>query len=254
MKRHELREKFVERALSETGYTARNNASVYGERLGLSGLGLPWDGAFIDVIARDVGLPLVSTIYTPTALAEFARNGRLYRKPKRGDLVFFNFSPDSTAAFAAPHVGIVVDATDWETHRVVKTVEAQTNSGLPKGSQMPDGVYKRIRHSTDVIGFGRPAFKAASLKDPASVTEVVVPARLRTGKPSRDIATVQLALSLLTDVKDIQRGSWCPKTRAAYAYFQRSIGYLGNKADGTPDAASLNRLGFQTQMFKVDGN
>lgn len=249
----DLREKFVERALLETGYTARpNGTSIYGERIGMSGNGMPWDGAFIDVIAREVGLPLVATIYTPTAIAEFARNGRLYKKPKRGDLVFFNFSPEPTAAFNAPHVGIVVDATAWDERRVIQTVEAQVHSGLPKGSQLNDGVYKRVRHSTEVLGFGRPAFKAARHVDVNTITATVVRARLTAGKPSKDIAHVQLALALLTDVKDMQRGSWCPKTRAAYANFQRNIGYVGPKADGTPDAASLIRLSLETGLFKVD--
>lgn len=247
----ELREKFVERALSETGYTARaNGTSSYGERIGISGNGLPWDGAFVDVISRECGLPLVSHVYTPTALAEFARNGRLYRKPKRGDIVFFNFSPEPTAAFNGPHVGIVVDATAWDTKRIIQTVEAQVHSGLPKGSQLNDGVYKRVRHSTDVIGFGRPVFRAK--REAASVKlPTVIPARLTAGKPSRDIETVQLALAQVTDVKDMKRGTWCPKTKAAYAYFQRTVGYVGPTANGEPDTASLSRLGRETNLFFV---
>ena len=67
----DLREKFIERALSETGYTARaNGTSYYGERVGYTGNGLPWDGAFIDVVARECGLPLHAHVYTASALGE----------------------------------------------------------------------------------------------------------------------------------------------------------------------------------------
>lgn len=251
-KRNELREKFVLRALDETGYQARaNGTSFYGERIGHTGNGTPWDGAFIDVVAREVGLPLVSHVYTGTALAEFARRNRLYTKPQRGDIVFFNFSPEPTSAFNGPHVGIVVDAAAWDTKRIIQTVEAQVHSGLPKGSQLNDGVFKRVRHSTDVLGFGRPSFKAASDEPLPVNTPTVVLARLTASKPSKDIATVQLALSQVTDVKDMQRGHWCPKTRAAYAYFQRTVGYVGPTANGEPDVPSLTRLGNDTRMFKL---
>jgi len=249
----ELCEKFVLRALDDTGYTARTNGtSYYGERIGLTGNGVPWDGAFIDVIAREVGLPLHAHVYTPTAIAEYARNGRLYRKPKRGDIVFFNFSPEPTLAFNGPHVGIVTDATAWDTKRIIQTVEAQTSSGLPKGLALNDGVYKRTRHSTDVLGFGRPTFNGK--REAASDSpRVIVPARLTAKKPNRDVETVQLALSQVTDVKEMQRGVWCPKTRSAYAYFQRTVGYVGPNANGEPDLPSLTRLGNETRLFKLNG-
>lgn len=250
----DLREKFIERALSETGYTARpNGTSYYGERVGYTGSGLPWDGAFIDVVAREVGLPLQAHVYTASALAEYVRTARLYRKPQRGDIVFFGFAADAATAFNGPHVGIVVDASRWETNRIIETVEGNSSSGLPKGAQLNDGVYRRIRHSTDVIGFGRPNFKAAR-QESTHINATVNAARVRGTKPCRDIETVQLALSQVTDVRDMQRGSWCPKTRAAFANFQRSIGYVGPKADGNPDTAALTRLGTQTQLFTVEGN
>jgi hypothetical protein len=252
----DLREKFIERALSETGYTARaNGTSYYGERVGYTGIGLPWDGAFIDVVAREVGLPLQAHVYTASALGEYVRTARLYRKPQRGDVVFFNFSADAATAFNGPHVGIVVDASRWDTQRIIETVEGNSSSGLPKGAQLNDGVYKRVRHSTDVLGFGRPNFKAARHgSEPINATVHVNAARVRGTKPCRDIETVQLALAQLTDVKDMQRGTWCPRTRAAFANFQRSIGYVGPKADGNPDTAALTRLGVETQLFMVEGN
>ena len=62
-------ERFVAQALSYNGYTASaNRINVFGERLGMNGL--PWDGIFIDVVAREVGVSLPSHIYPPVALAD----------------------------------------------------------------------------------------------------------------------------------------------------------------------------------------
>lgn len=253
-KRNELREKFVLRALDETGYTARaNGTSVYGDRVGYSGNGLPWDGAFIDVIARECGLGLVSHVYTASALAEYVRTARLYRKPQRGDIVFFAFSADPTEAFNGPHVGIVVDTAAWDSRGLIQTVEAQTNSGLPKGLQANDGVYKRVRHSTDVLGFGRPELK--QLTDAATFNgdvPVVSAARARSGKPNRDVVNIQLALSKLTGAQDMQRGIWCSATKAAFARYQRNIGFMGPNANGIPEDAVLDRLGKESKLFQVN--
>lgn len=254
VKRNQLRDAFINRALEETGYTARpNGTNAYSDRVGYSGNGLPWDGAFIDVIARDVGLPLTAHVYTASALSEFVRNRRLYTKPQRGDIVFFSFPAEPTEAFNGPHVGIVLDVDHWDSKGLIQTVEANAASGLPKGNQATDGVYKRVRHSTEVLGFGRPKFKAARHRDVEGLT-AVIPARLRSGKPNRDIEIVQLALSTVTAARDMQRGHWCPRTKAAYANFQRTVGYVGTDVTGLPDVPSLQRLGTETASFKVDGS
>lgn len=250
----ELREKFVERALQETGYTARpNGTSFYGERVGYTGNGLPWDGAFIDVVARECGLRLTAHVYTASALAEYVRTARLYRKPQRGDVVFFNFAADPSAAFNGPHVGIVVDTSAWDKSGKVLTVEAQVSSGLPKGAQLIDGVYKRVRYSTDILGFGRPSFEPQEAAAATTFNELptVSAARALSGKPNKDVVNIQLALAALTDARDMNRGSWCPTTKAAFARYQRMIGFVGTDVDGMPTDETLGRLGRESKLFNV---
>ncbi len=76
-------DRFVTQAQSYNGYVSRENReNIFGERLGTNGL--PWDGMFIDVVAREVGLPLPVMSQTPVALSAFIRNGKLYNKPQRG--------------------------------------------------------------------------------------------------------------------------------------------------------------------------
>lgn len=253
-KRDKLREKFVERAIQETGYTARaNGASFYAETVGYTANGTPWDGAFIDVVAREAGLRLTAHVYTASALAEYVRTARLYRKPQRGDIVFFNFAADSNQAFNGPHVGIVIDTAAWDTRGLIQTVEANTNSGLPKGPQTFDGVYKRIRYATDVLGFGRPVFEelVAVPTFNESGTPKVYLAKVRSGKPNRDVINVQLALSKLVDARDMDRGVWCSTTKAAFARYQRTVGLVGPAANGIPDDQVLARLGRESGIFQA---
>jgi len=167
--------------------------------------------------------------------------------------VFFGFSADAATAFNGPHVGVVVDVAAWDSKGMIQTVEAQTSSGLPKGAQLNDGVYKRIRYSTDVIGFGRPEFESSELNGNGNGEglPVVAAARVRSGKPNRDVENVQLALAKHVGARDMNRGTWCPVTRAAFANFQRSIGLLGPSANGVPEDSTLQRLGKETGLFRV---
>lgn len=251
----ELREKFINRALQETGYTARaNGTSFYGERVGYTGNGTPWDGAFIDVVARECGLRLTAHVYSAAALAEYVRTARLYRKPQVGDIVFFNFAADAASSFNGPHVGIVIDTSAWDKSGKVLTVEAQVSSGLPKGAQLNDGVYKRVRYATDVLGFGRPEFvdrQEAAAATTFNELPTVSAARALSGKPNKDVVNIQLALAALTDAKDMNRGTWCPATKAAFSRYQRMIGYVGNDVDGMPTDETLGRLGRESKLFNV---
>jgi len=63
------------------------------------------------------------------------------------------------------------------------------------------------------------------------------------------VELVQLALSVVTDVRRLPRGHFDGKTRSAYSKFQRSIGYV--PADGVPETNSLQRLAKETGLFRV---
>jgi hypothetical protein len=236
---------FIETAESHLGYTARANGNFFGERVGYNGMDIPWDGSFIDVVARDSGVQMPAHIYSPVALGHYISNGRLYLKPRRGDIVFFELPVDGL--FTQPHVGIVTNVTAWKEHGTFETIEANTASGTAKGAQAHDGVHRRIRNSFEVIGFGRPAFKAARVKSVAENLTVIKPAQVKPGIRHKNVELVQLALSAMTGVSGLPKGFFDGKTRAAYAKFQRSIGF--REGTGHPDLASLQRLGKETGFF-----
>lgn len=252
---NELRDNFLLTAQGYLGYTASADGSNYfGQRVGYNGKGLPWDGAFIDVVARESGLRLTACVYTPVALSRFLKANRVYNKPQRGDIVFFE---TSTAAreFGPPHVGIVTDVSKFLTDGVFATIEGQTSNGLPRGSNLQDGVYQRLRTSTDVIAFARPDFtltvsSTAASKNITAELPIIKPAQVKPTLRHRSVLLLQDALTQVTGVSGFNRGTMCAKTKATYAYFQRGIGQVG--ADGTPDLSSLQRLANETKLFSVE--
>lgn len=246
-----LKDSFIASAETYLGYTARaDGTNLFGETVGYNGKAIPWDGAFIDVVAREVGLPLPAFVYTPQALSNYIRNGRLYLTPKRGDIAFFETS--TLTDFGPPHVGIVIDASRFATDGVFTTIEAQVSHGLPRGSNSSDGVYKRARNKLDAIGFARLNFKLTarvSAEQITSTVPVVVPAQVKPNMKHPNVQHVQHALSVVTGVRRLPRGHFDGKTRSAYAKFQRSIGYV--PADGVPEFNSLQRLAKETGLFTV---
>ena len=242
------RENFIATAHSYLGYTASaDGTSVFGQRVGYAGRGLPWDGAFIDVVARESGVPITACVYTPIALSRFIKANRVYSKPQRGDIVFFE---TSTAAreFGPPHVGIVTDVSKFLTDGYFSTIEGQTSNGLPRGSNIPDGVYQRMRSVTDVLAFARPDFKPQRTTPVGDVElPIIKPSQVKPTLRHKSVLLLQDALTQVTGISGFNRGTMCAKTKATYAYFQRSIGVVG--ADGTPDFASLQRLANETHLF-----
>jgi hypothetical protein len=246
----ELLERFVSTAESYVGYTASaDRINIFGERLGNNGT--PWDGAFIDVVARETGLPLPAHTYSTVALAEYIGSGFFHVRPRRGDIVFLITS--NVMDFGTPHVGIVTDTSRHAIDGTFETVEGMTNSGLPRGIQNPNGVYKRVRHQSEVIGYGRPRFVTVPLKEIAQNATVpeVVPAQVKPGIKHKNVEVVQLALNVTTGVRGLPRGHFDKRTQLAFAKFQRLIGYAPSFATGIPDFKSLNALAEKTGLFRA---
>lgn len=254
----------VDAASEYIGYTAKaNRSSTFGQQAGVNGLN--WDGAFIDVVAKESGVLIPSCTYTPAALAAFIRTGRTFHVPKAGDIVFFAFATEDGERLAAPHVGIVTDVTAWKKHRSFKTVEAQVSQGTPRGNQDINGVYERIRYETDVLAFARPAKRGLPTGDmkglsdglpkvlPAYLTRCLSAAKAATASAEhrKAVELVQTALATEVGLREADRGVYNGKTRSAFAAFQRSIGYVD--PDGLPDATSLRMLAVrqQPQTFYV---
>ena len=239
-----LRNKFLETASSHLGYVARAGMqSVYGGTVGYQGN--VWSGAFIDVVARETGIELPACVYSPSGLAEFIYQRRWHARPRTGDIVFYTFPTNEL--FGMPHVGIVTDTREWR-HGRLEAIEGQTASGLAKGGQLNDGVYRRVRHRHEVLGFGRPGF--TPIKGGTDVADIpnIKLAHLQSKRRHASIALVQRALAQTTGLHAIT-GVIDGETTSALRRWQRSIGCLDGELLDLP---SLRRLGRDTGTFSIE--
>lgn len=123
-------------------------------------LGSSYCDAFVHAMFHDAGYelgdPKADDAYCPATLALCASNGWEVRRPLREDVVFYDWNADGVA----DHVGFVehVLALRWRGGRfvgLIRTVEANTSSGL-RGSQSDgDGVYRRTRWVNSATRFVR---------------------------------------------------------------------------------------------------
>lgn len=266
-----MNKSIVETASAYLGYTARPQNNTFAISTGYTGT-FQWDGSFVDRILREAsfnGVP--SHANTVTALSFYIRNGYTRRAPKPGDLVFYSFSALSgTATFDQPHIGIVSDVSRWRVDGAFKAIEAQVNSGQPKGPSEENGVYERTRYATDVLTFARVPGKFLSaptskknnkevpLVLPAYLTRCMTAQQASTAKPQhrKAVEAVQVALSSHPGVnfRNADRGVFNLKSRSAFATFQRFNGVHQEMADGVPTTEMLRLLAEQTnlQFFRAE--
>lgn len=247
----------VEAASEYIGYTCKpGDQSTFGAQTNTNGLS--WDGAFVDVVSRDAGLLLPACVYTPAALAAYTRANKTFHVPKPGDIVFFAFPAGTASELDAPHVGIVTDTTAWKKYRAFKTVEAQVNTGVPRGSQEHNGVYERVRYETDIICFARPALRRRGTTASLEGLPTVLPAHLTTCATAAKSASatdvirngvvlVQTALAAEVGLQEAERAVFNAKTQSALAAFQRNIGYVNPL--GVPDNHTLAELARRQPLF-----
>lgn len=182
------RAEVIEIARSQAGtleYPAGSNEQKFGEWYGMNGQ--PWCAMFISWVLAKAGFknPLYRASYTPAWVDMFKAAGRWYTKPRRGDIVFFDF-PDSV--HRVQHVGLV---TRVNPDGSIRTVEGNTSSG-PSGSQdNGGGVFRRVRSTADVVGYGRPAYLRLNVIQSAidEARAVARRLRLRLGRLRHDRAT-----------------------------------------------------------------
>jgi hypothetical protein len=255
-----LCDEFVDKALSFIGYRARENRdNIFGERRNLNGQ--PWDGIFIDVVAEESGMPtgidgaIPVLTYAPTAMSQFVKADRFFKRPAKGDIVFFETS--TVSDFGVPHVGIVTDASRHAIDGSFECVEGMTSSGMPKRVEGSDGVHLRRRHVSEVIGFGRPNFAKTNGSPKVQVDGPRLPtvtlAHLRNGaRPNKSVELLQIALAQVTGITGYDRAKFCKRTQLAYAKFRRSLGYPNSSASATDvDIKSLTVLAGRTKIFNV---
>jgi hypothetical protein len=245
-----LASKVLEQAQAWLGYTANTSGRTpFGERSGYDGT--VWAGSFIDAVFHDAGVTIPSCVYPPSGLAEFNKQGRLSQKPRPGDIAFFVFPTGDT--FSVPHVGLVLETSRWKADGIVWTIEGNINSGLPKADVHQMGVYRRVRSKHEIIGFGNPTYRPGAKKSTTGQRVGLQLSSIRPGRRNKSIGLVQLALAKVNGglgrfIPDLFDGS----TQHAYARWQRQIGYANDRANGIPDAASLQLLGETTKKFQLD--
>ena len=231
MTSNELQDQVIRDAVSYEGYRAlQQKVSDFGAAVGYSGFA--WDGSFIETVFRRNGVTgEPSTVSTVAALGEYTRKNRTYRKPRVGDIAFYNFSTDTT--FGHPHVGIVTDTNVFKDTGQFIAIEAQVSSGKPLGPQSNDGVFLRVRSAAQVIAFARPRYREA----PKTVSPATVPyfrvSQLQPGKTSKATITWQLALHEVNGATGMEKGRFDRVTQAATAVFQRASGEVNGQGTVT---------------------
>ena len=254
-----LRSKFLSEVEKYVGYTtAANQPDMFSTALGIPGV--HWNGAFIDVCAMRAGLELASShLLTNVALAAAFQEGRIHLRPAPGDIVFIETSTDpGQLPFNQPHVGVVTDVSAWDKHGMFQCVEGQTSAGLPRGTDLRNGVYRRNRYKYEVIAFARPNFSRAAIPeaqpvDPGKLStkqiQTVQCSVIRPGLKHPHVRLIQLALGQTVGLTGVPKGEFEHKTRSAYAHFQRTLGHLD--PTGIPDPASLKILARRTGLFNA---
>ncbi|MDT0472790.1 CHAP domain-containing protein [Streptomyces sp. DSM 41014] len=196
--------------------------------------------------------------YCPSHVNWFKARGQWHSRSaaaKAGDIVFFDWDGDGVA----DHVGIV--EKDAKADANLTTIEANTSAGTAGSQSNGDGVYRRTRYRSSVLGFGRPAYKATSVidkiketvsskKPKVSLSAIIYAANTDPSKPQghasrpADTKLVEGALKAegLLAAKWAADGSYGTTTITAYGKWQR-LKKVGRPYDGIPGKASLTALG-----------
>lgn len=207
--------------------------------------GKDWNGVFVDRVLRDAfeTNAEVSFVSTVTALGFYAARNGLYRKPRAGDIVFFNFATDPQEWDHQPHVGVV---TDLRPDGSFRTVEGQTFSGKPQGIQLADGIQERLRFPTDVLGFVRPQPRTVPTATDKSVTVKMRYFDSNGKTVARAVETVQRALNRVRPAWTFNRGKRDGVFKSAFGRYARESGAVENRGEITERV--LHTLGDETGL------
>lgn len=171
-----------------------------------------WDGSFIDTVLWDSGISTVSFTDATTALAVLTQQGKIRKRhrAKPGDVAFLAYGG---------YVGLVLD-TQSKTH-VTAAV------GWWPGQQGKRHLVRlSLNRAIDVLAFADP----------------VLPVRQRVAVPAVEVTDRKQIADLLSLHPAVDEFVAPVDFHSAYARWQRYCGYAPDKANGVPDARSLERL------------
>ncbi|WP_329544687.1 peptidoglycan-binding protein [Streptomyces sp. NBC_01356] len=234
----------VKSASADVGYKeGANNDTKHGVWYGLNHN--PWCDMAVSYWADKSGNADVvgKFAYCPSHVNFFKGKSRWHGKSeatKVGDIVFYDWDGDGVA----DHVGIVEKAS--AAGASIYTIEGNTSSGAAGSQSNGDGCYRRTRSRSGVMGFGRPAYKTETVAaKPAVAYEPFPGAAFFKAKPKSAIVTAMGKRLEALGYKGYKSGpgaQWTDADKAAYAWFQRKLGYSGAAADGWPGAKSWAAL------------
>lgn len=185
------------------------NRAPFGPAIGYQG-DVPWCDQFVSFCAHKAGAAgIIGRFqYCPSHVAWFKARGQWGTTPRPGAIAFFDWTGDGVA----DHVGFV-EATPGGGR--VQTLEGNARA---EGSTAPaarDGVFRRYRSTSLVLGYGHPAYGT-----PRSAP-VPLP------RPSRG---TRLVIPLVID------GAWGPKTT------RRLQEHLHATVDGTRGPQTIRAI------------
>jgi len=214
-------------------------------------VGKPWNGTFVDRVLHDAfgDFAEVRFVSTVTALSYFVKKNRVYQKARPGDIVFFNFATDPQNMFEQPHVGVVVSV---ESNGSIRTIEGETSTGKPQGSQLADGVFERVRWPAEILGFVRPE---PLNRNRSTGKRPVLKLSYFESNPktkARAVETVQRAMAHATGETfgGSNRGKYNGETKSVIGRYAREVGKIENR--GNLDGALLQTLADQTGEFDIE--
>ena len=219
-----------------------------------------WCGLFTDWCLLKVNLLRgePSSVWTPGGAAAYQRANRWIGRsgePRTGDVVYFDFG-GSQSVNQIDHVGLV----EAVNGNMILTIEGNTSSSNTGSQSNGDGVYRRHRPRSIIVGFGRPQFSSAPVPPPTidwAAVRRMAAARIlndgfgntstvQQGSGGRHVLLWQQALNLVADAKLTEDGSFGPATKRAVMNFQR---FMGIGADGI--AGPLTRWWMTTALSNI---
>lgn len=246
----------------EVGYTeGRHNHTKYGAEM-YNGRyqNQAWCGLFTDWCLQKVNLLRgePSSVWTPGGATGYQRARRWVPRsgdPRPGDIVYFDWGGSQTVNLI-DHVGIVESVAG----NTISTIEGNTSSTNAGSQSNGDGVYRRQRPRSVIVGFGRPQFSDAPTPPPnidwVALRRLAAASILadgfgnagtvREGDRGNSVRLWQRALNLVSDAKLSEDGAFGPATKRAVVNFQRAVGIA---TDGV--AGSLSRWWMATALQNI---